>query len=121
MLVIPVQLESYRSLKDRTIKLVFETGEPTPEQMASIQSSLMRAGYLAFNSNAFTDGQIESLKEVKADYEDSGKSPSQRLRNVLYVWWKEHNQGYEVFNDFYIHYIEKFINHVKSKLDPIDG
>ena len=29
--LIPAVLESYRSLKDRTLKLSFETSEPTPE------------------------------------------------------------------------------------------
>jgi hypothetical protein len=31
---LPAQLEGYRSLKDRTLKLSFETNELTPEQMA---------------------------------------------------------------------------------------
>ena len=33
MIVINSILESFRSLKDKTIKLSFETQEPTPEQI----------------------------------------------------------------------------------------
>lgn len=120
LLVIPAQLEGYRSLKDRSVKLSFETGEPSPEQMASIQSALMKAGYLAFQSDPFTDEQRDALKDIKVDYEDTEKTPSKRLRAVLFVMWKQNDQGYEIFNDFYIHYMEKFINHIKAKLDPID-
>ena len=119
MLIIPAQLESYRSLKDRTIKLTFETGEPTPEQMANIQAALMKAGYIAFNADPFTNEQRDALKDVKVDFDDEGKSPSKRLRAVLFVLWKQEDAGYEIFNDFYIHWMEKFINHIKNKLDPI--
>lgn len=120
MLIIPGQLESYRSLKDRTVKLSFETSEPTPEQMAAIQGALMKAGFIAFQSDMFTTEHKDLLKNAKVDYEDGGKTPSQRLRSVLFVWWKEDSQGYEVFNDFYIRYMEKFITHIKGKLDPIE-
>jgi len=119
MLIIPAQLESYRSLKDRTVKLSFETGEPTPDQMAAIQASLMKAGFIAFQDDAFTNEQKDALKDVKVDFDDKEKTPSKRLRAVLFVWWKQEDEGYEVFNDFYIYYMEKFINHVKNKLDPI--
>ena len=119
MLIIPGQLESYRSLKDRTVKLSFETSEPTPEQMAAIQASLMKAGFIAFQGDAFTTEQKDLLKDTKAEYSDNGKTPSQRLRSVIFIWWKEDPQGYEVFNDFYIRYMEKFITHIKGKLDPI--
>ena len=117
MLIIPSTLESYRSLKDRTIKLVFETAEPTPKQMAEIQTDLMKAGYVAFHSDPFTQEQIESLKEIKADFDDKGKTKGQRLRSVLFVWWQQNNQGYEVFDDFYNHHMEKVIMHFKNKLD----
>ncbi len=117
MLIIPAQLESYRSLKDRTVKISFETAEPTPEQMADIQASLMKAGYIAFNSDPFTDKMIEQLKAIKTDFDDTGKTPSQRIRAVLFVWWKQNTQGYEIFNDFYIHHMERIINHYKEKLD----
>lgn len=120
MLVIPGQLESYRSLKDRSVKLSIETAEPTPDQMSAIQSNLMKTGFIAFSADMFTTEQKEILKTAKVDYNDSGKTPSQRLRSVLFVWWKEDAQGYEYFDDFYSRYIEKFIQHVKGKLDPIE-
>jgi len=85
--------------------------------MANLQGALMKAGYLAFNPDPFTEDKIREMESIKADYDDPGKTPSKRMRNVLYVYWKQDNRGYEVFNDFYIHYMEKFINHIKEKLD----
>ena len=41
---LPSILDGYRSLKDRTLKLTFETSELTPEQMANIHYGLNKAG-----------------------------------------------------------------------------
>jgi hypothetical protein len=117
MLVIPGQLESYRSLKDRTVKLSFETSEPSPEQMAAIQAALMKAGYIAFNDNAFTTDQIDSLKDIKCDYDDNTKTPSKRLRAVLYLLHQKNAEGFDTFQRYYDHHMEKIIAHFKGKID----
>jgi len=119
MLIIPAQLESYRSLKDRTLKLVFETVEPNPEQMAGIQKNIMDAGFLAFASEPFSDSQKKFLTEMEVDYDDPGKTPSKRLRGVLYRVWEKHPDGYELFEDFYRAQMERIINHFKNKIDGL--
>lgn len=45
------------------------------------------------------------------------KSPSQRLRYVLYVYW-EQKEIKEDFQDFYEAAIERVIDKVKAKLKP---
>lgn len=117
MLIIPGYFESYRSLKDKTLKLVFETQEPTPDQIGSIQASLMKSGFMAFHSDPFTNDQIEELKNIQVEFDDPIKTPSKRLRAVLYINWKQDNEGYEQFHDYYIIHMEKIIDHFKSKLD----
>jgi hypothetical protein len=117
MLIIPGQLESYRSLKDRTLKLSFETSEPTPTQMAEVQQSLMTTGYLAFSTDNFTSDQIDSLKEIKVDYDDPTRTPSKRLRAVLYLLHKQNPEGFDTAQRYYDHYLEKIIAHYKSKFD----
>ena len=118
MLVIPAILEKFSSLNDRTIKLVFQTNEPSPEQMTAIYSSIKCAGFLAFNKDAFRTEQLNIIEETKADYEDKTKTPSKRLRDVLFISWKQHNEGYDTYEDYYRHKMDIFINHVKSKLEP---
>jgi hypothetical protein len=113
---LPAQLEGYRSLKDRTLKLSFETNELTPEQMADIHYSLNKVGYLAFAPDPFTTKEISDLDSLKVEYDDTGKPPSQRLRGVLYRLWEFAPEGYKAFNDFYNSKMEGFITHLKSKL-----
>ncbi len=117
LFIIPGQLVTFQSLKDRTLKLIFETGEPTPEQMAGVMYSLQKAGFIAFNPDPFKEKEKEFLKDLKSDYDDTGKSKAQRLRAVLYRCWEQKSEGYEVFDDYYNHYLEKIIIHYKNKLD----
>jgi hypothetical protein len=120
MIVIPAIFEGYRSLKDRTLKLTFETGEPTPQQVAGLTTSLQKPIYLAIKENPFKEDEIEALKALKADLEEGGKTDSQRLRGALYVWWTKDNQGYEDFEMFKKHYMNKFIEHVKTKIEEYE-
>lgn len=117
MLIVGAILSSYHSLKDKTLKLVFETQEPTPEQVTKVASLSQAFGFLAFKMDNFKQDEIEALDSLKSDYEDKGKSKSQRLKAVLYVYWKQDDQGYKIFDDYYNHMMEKLINFYKSKLD----
>lgn len=117
MLIIGAQLESYRSLKDKTLKLSFETQEPSPEQLTKIAKVSQKFGYLAFKEDNFKTDEIEVLNSLKSEYDDKGKSKSQRLRAVLYKNFEQDNLGYTVFDDYYNRKMEELITHFKNKLD----
>lgn len=63
------------------------------------------------------DGQPEAMVEVKGKLAE--KTPSQRLRAVIWHWWKQGGAG-EVtsFEPFYQSKVEGLIEQVKSKLNP---
>jgi len=117
MLIIPGVLESYRSLKDRTLKLTFETNEPNPDQMAEIQKAIMNAGFIAFNVDPFSSSQEKYLTELEVDYDNPAKTPSKRLRGVLYRNWELDAKGYKTFHDYYTSQMELLIMHFKNNLD----
>lgn len=114
---LPAGLESYRSLKDGTLKLSFETGELSPEQMANVHYSLNKVGYLAFAPDALASHEIEEIDKLKVEYSDTNKTPSQRLKAVLYLIWKKYPEGFASSEVHYLHHMEKLIDHFKSKLD----
>jgi hypothetical protein len=101
------------------MKLVFETSEVTPKQAGDIQQALQSAGYLAFNKDPFTTDQKEAIENIKVDYDNPGKTKGQRLRGVLFIYWEKDNQGFETFDKFYDHIIEKLIGHYKKKIDEL--
>jgi len=117
MIILPAILEGYRSLKDRTLKVTFETNEPNPEQLTQIALGNQKFGYLAFVVGE-KEGELQKIMEEmpKQDIE-FGKSKAQRLRGVLYRMWEQNKKGYEVFDDFYNFYMERIITHYKSNLD----
>jgi len=117
MLIIGGQLESYRSLKDKTLKLTFETQEPTPEQLVAISNNTQKFGYIAFKEEPFKQSEKKMLEDLKSEIEIQGKSKGQRLRAVLYVNWQQAAEGYQVFDDYYNHHMERMIMHWKNKLD----
>ena len=113
---LPAQLEGYRSLKDHTLKLSFETNEINPETMANIHYSLNKFGYLVFAPDALATQEMEEIDKLKVEYSDTGKPPSQRLRSVLFLLWKQDPEGYKTSNDHYISKMETLIEHFKGKL-----
>jgi hypothetical protein len=114
---LPAGLESYRSLKDGTLKLSFETGELSPEQMANVHYSLNKVGYLAFSPDALATHELDEIDKLKVEYSDNGKTPSQRLKAVLYLMWKQKPEGFTSSEVHYLHHMEKLIEHFKLKLD----
>ena len=117
MLIFPAILESFASLKDKTIKVVFHTNELTPEQLTGIALNSQQFGFLAFKQDPFKQSEKNVLETLESEYKETGKTKAQRLRAVLYRNFEQEPKGYEVFDDFYNHQMEKLINHFKEKLD----
>jgi hypothetical protein len=119
MIILNAQIESVATRKDRTIKLCLGTQELEPEnagKLFGLQSSLVSIGIA---TNELTASEIELLKESKIEIDDipDSKSPSQRLRGVLYRLWEQSDGGYSDFNLFYLNRMDRIIEHYKAKLD----
>ena len=113
---VPAILDSFRSMSDRGLKITFVTGELSPQQMADVQWSFQKAGFLAFSPDPFATAELEELDKLKVEFTDTGKPPSQRLRAVLYKLYEVDKEGYKAFNDYYIAKMEQLIDHYKNKL-----
>lgn len=62
------------------------------------------------------EGAPEELVRVSTEREQ--KTPGSRLRAVLFIHWKQLGEAGR-FEEFYAAELEKYINHVKGKLDPL--
>ncbi len=108
----PAQLMSVRSMVDGGLGLSLHTNELTPEEKAEIMGFHMQAGWLLFSPNEISDSDIP-----KKPSEYGVKTPSQRLRAVLYVLHIQSGGSREDFDRFYEAQMSKYENEVKSKLD----
>ncbi len=103
---------------DGTIDVVFNTQEMGAAETAALFSMRAKFGQLAFISQeiALTDTQLDELDIPESSPEFKGdKSPSQRLRAVLYVLWEQDGKRGE-FETFYRVRMERIIETIKDKL-----
>ena len=100
-----------RSKVDGSLGVSFTTPELSPEEKAEFMR-LQGMNLIAL----FTPLDEPNAPEYIVDKEIETKTPSNRLRNVLFVLWTQEGSKGE-FDEFYKKYIEKFINAIKEKLE----
>jgi|TARA_R100001530_G_scaffold2201_2_gene3667 hypothetical protein len=108
------QIEKIETRQDKTIKLTVGTQEITPDQASQLFELRQKSGYFLFAERAFDKSQIDIPDFVPTEKND--KTPSQRLRSVLYIMWEQRGKV-GTFDDFYKQQVERFIDAVKDKLE----
>jgi hypothetical protein len=107
-------LDKLTTLKDGSVKLIFETQELDRDKAADLIAMRNQLGWLVFAPNGTP--QVDIPSEPAREFKDD-VSPSQRLRNVLFVYWKQLG-GTGIFEDFYKSKINRWIDAIKERLDP---
>lgn len=113
-----IQVEAHMLMptfrKDRCGTLKFTTARELTQDEREI---LLEAGvndelgWVIWSPNELQVGDLPSEPAS-----DALKSPSKRLRDVLYVLYQQEGRTGQ-FEAFYAEKMEKFIDHVKTKLD----
>lgn len=96
------EIRQVATMVDGWMKIVIVTPELSIEDMAAI---------LYAKKQGIAD-------EIDIDYTQEGKTPSERLRNVLYAVFKDQKVVW-IFDDYYRAEMEKVINVYKAKLPPM--
>jgi len=107
-------IQKIATLVDGGFKLDIITQELSPEEATKLFSLKNKMGWLLFKETEIKLEDIE-IPEIKGEFK-SDKTPSARLRSVLYVFWKQQSSK-KSFDDFYKGQMEKFILKVKEKLE----
>ena len=108
----PAILTRISYTKDGGLSLGFSTQEMTNEDKLALSELYQTFGFLAFKQN-----QIDISDLPKEDAEDRNKTPSKRLRAVLYVLLKQKGIKPDQFESFYREKMEQLITIIKDKLD----
>lgn len=111
MLKLPAILSGFSSRADGSAGVRFATQELTDQDFGELKKNLNLYGWLLFSENPIQPS------DVPTEYaEDKNKTPSKRLRAVIYkLYEQEGKQG-----DFEVYYrakVEKIIDAYKAKLD----
>jgi len=116
MIVIGGQIEGLVSRKDRTMRVSIGTQELNPNDASELFMMNQQFCYIAIKPEPFTSDEKVMIDGLKTDLENN-KTPSQRLRNILYVLFEQNNEGYKDFSTYYVTKIEQICVHFKTKLD----
>lgn len=114
-LILPAVINPPSIRKDGSVSIKFDSRELSSEEYMMIMGFRNCEGWLAFQPNE--DG-IPDLPKERAEVDQ--KTPSERLRAVLYIWYKQETESNKFtgsFEAFRNEKMEKIIEGVKSKLD----
>lgn len=105
-------MDKITTLKDNSFKVVLHTQELSADDGALLLRLRNQLGWALFAPHELTGADIppEAPKAFATD-----KTPSQRLRNVLFVYWKQCGSHGD-FDGFYRQQMEQFIEWVKERL-----
>jgi hypothetical protein len=115
LLQIPATIESISSRVDGTWSLKVGTQELDEESAKAVLALNRRLGYFIFKESAIREADLVDIPESSPEFKGD-KTPSQRLRGVLYVLW-EQTKATKTFDEFYRMKMESIITWVKEKLD----
>lgn len=113
---IPSTISKVTTMGGKTVRVQIDTQELNAEDMKTIFDLYDKYGYFVFAETSKTEllSEFENLPKIKTT---DKKSPSQRLRAVLFVLFKQDGITGE-FEDFYNTEMNKLIDIIKSKLEP---
>lgn len=115
-IAVPAQIIKIETKSDNSIKITAVTMlETTPEESTILFSLRNKSGYMAFSESMIKEEVFKDLPEVKPEFAGE-KSPAQRMRAALFVWWEQTGKQGE-FELFYRRHYERMIDQVKEKLN----
>lgn len=114
-LLLPTIVTAIRTRVDGGLGFVLETQELSPSKAGEL-FALRGKTTMTYISPKETISQKEIDQVNAIDAEIEGKTPSKRLRDVLYVLFTQQPEGYKDFDSFYKYHMNKITEHYKSKL-----
>jgi len=112
-------VDGVQTRKDGTLSIKLGTQELGPEESAHVFHYANKLSWVAIKEMPVNEEDLEIPEGYTPEF-PSDKSPSQRLRAVLYVLWKQgHDTGKtkKSADQFYRDYMTGIINNVKELLD----
>ena len=125
-------VEKISTLSDGSLRIHIGTPELSNETMVNLFNLNRKTGYVLLSPYPINQNQKDAVEKAAENIEHEStefgnKTPSQRLRAVLYVYW-EKTQPKQInpdsgnielveFDLFYKRELNKIVEHYKTKLD----
>ena len=115
-ILLAAMVEKIYTLKDKSVKLVLETQELSPNKAGALFQLMNQIVSVYVKPNEINEDEINKVDQVEPQL--PGKTPSQRMRNVLFILWKQDHEGYQEFDYYYKSRMDKFIEGLKNNIIP---
>lgn len=115
ILQLPAQITKITTMAHKSLRLTVDSQENlTDEQAQKVMAAHEKVGWFCFASEAPL--RPENLVDLPPlVWEKDQKSPSQRLRAVMFLYWQQHKPS-EDFDTWYVSQLNKLIEAWKEKL-----
>lgn len=111
------EIAKVETLADGSVSIKIYTPELDALKAAQVFALRKKVAYVYISAHEIEADAKAIINSL--DPELKAKTPQQRLRNVLYVYWEQNKERADVqddFNDFYKSKIESFIDAIKQEL-----
>ena len=119
-------IDKVSTLADGSLRIYVGTPELAQETIVNLFRLIRKPGYVLISANHINQDQIDAVEKVTSNSEFNEKTPSQRMRGVLYKLWEKTQpktlngdtgeMEYVEFDLFYKRQMNKIIDHFKTKL-----
>tara|TARA_R110001632_G_scaffold232990_2_gene375852 strand:+ start:941 stop:1333 length:393 start_codon:yes stop_codon:yes gene_type:complete len=120
-------IDKVSTLADGSLRVYLGTPELTSETMVNLFGMIKKPGYILISTSTINQDQVDAVEKATTNVEFSEKTPSQRMRGVMYKLWEKTQpktmngdtgeMEYVDFDLFYKRQMNKIIDHFKTKLD----
>jgi len=116
MFQVPSIVNTIKTLVDGGCKLDITTRELKPSEMTELFQLKNKEGWLLFKENEIKEKDLDNIPEAINDEFDK-KTPSQRFRDRLFVYYKQTHNDTKGFNDWYISTLDTLGQQYLDKLN----
>ena len=116
ILQLPATIESINSRVDGTWTIKVGTQELREEDAMILLKLNRKLGYFLFKESIITESDLLTIPEIKPEF-SGDKTPSQRLRARMFVYYQTTKGTKEGFNDWYVSALEKIGQSYLDKME----
>lgn len=114
-ILLACQVENIASRRDGTIKVVLGTQELSQSKAGELFGLQNRVACVYISpKESIPQNELKQVDQLEPDL--PGKSPSARMRNVLFILWKQDQKGFKEFDPFYRSEMEAIIGELKNNI-----
>ena len=113
--LLPAIIEKISTLKDGSVSLTIYTQELSPQKAAELFTLRGKLATVYLSPSDISSKELSLVDTIEPDL-PGGKTPSQRMRNVLWILFKQDSEGHKDFPTYYQSKMDSYIDGLKQEI-----